>query len=99
ARTMDHPEGLLQAAQHRVTLAENRREMGVQVTACLQRSERSLRIGGTDTRIGAMFHLEPLDRELDVDQASPAELHVVAGRPLLGELALHPHPDMVDARR
>src|SRR5262249_30263970 len=84
--------------QHRVTLAEDRGEVAVEIPARLERPERPLGVGGAHPRIAAVLHLEPLHRELDVDDAATAELDVVATRPLLRELLLHPRPKAMHAR-
>ena len=66
---------------------------GVEVAARLECGERDLGLGRSYARVVAVAHLEPLRRELDVDDPPASHLEIVARRgaiePLVPELSLH----------
>src|SRR5580704_10630338 len=96
---VEYPKPLLQPPQKGVPLAQQRRKRRVEVAAPFQRRESGLRLGRSHARIPTVLHLEPLNRELDVDKPSTAHLQIVSKAPrgpaLSPELVLHACAEVV----
>ena len=75
-----------------------RGELWLEVTTCLERTERGFRVRRPDARVAPVFHLEPLDGELDIDQPAAPELQIVPAASFAGELSLHAHTEVVHLR-
>src|SRR5688572_730487 len=96
---MKHTDALLEPPQKAIPRAQRLMLDVGKVAPVEQRIERLERLRGAHGEIRPVAHLEPLGRELHVEEPSAAALEVIAAGPFARELAFHTHPDVVHLLR
>jgi len=90
SRAVRDAQALLEPAEKTPPFAQRIGVGWVEIAVRLESGQSSLGLRGPNATVSPVPHLQPLNRELDVDEATAPDLQVVArGWALVAELPLH----------